>query len=180
MNSESTGAVRAFERLSQLDGYGVDKRQPDPRGWTVVTVDGHTIGEVKDLLVDTARMKATFLAVEIDLKLFSLHRDPHVWIPLTRVHRETNRRRLVVDWLTRERLEDLLGARDQQMVDFWTAWWSRDANDVPDVAGAAPPTVTGEELRRAIEQIGPGEQVRIPIRFEEEIIVERRPVNREG
>lgn len=53
MRSDSTIASPRLERLSRLGGYKVDRRQRDPRGWTVVNPDGRRIGEVADLVVDT-------------------------------------------------------------------------------------------------------------------------------
>jgi hypothetical protein len=52
--------MNRFERLSRLSGYTVDKNRADPRGWDIVNPDHRSIGEVKDLIVDTATMKAVY------------------------------------------------------------------------------------------------------------------------
>ena len=94
-----------------------------------------------------------------------------------------------------------------QINDFWERWWFGDAQPhatgtpvryaaavaaPPDPRIAEPlvqephhaepqPTVGGaaskDDLRRVLEGVKPGEQVRIPV-VEEDIVVERRPVTR--
>jgi uncharacterized protein (TIGR02271 family) len=49
--------------LSELPDYKVEPGDPDPRGWTVVTADGRSIGRVEDLVIDTSAMKVRQLIV---------------------------------------------------------------------------------------------------------------------
>lgn len=56
-------------RLRDLRDFKVAEGDPDVRGWPVHASDGHRIGQVHDLLVDTAAMKVRYLDVEIDLDL---------------------------------------------------------------------------------------------------------------
>jgi hypothetical protein len=56
-------------RLRDLRDFEVAEKQPDVRGWPVHTSDGHRVGEVHDLLVDTSALKVRYLDVEIDLDL---------------------------------------------------------------------------------------------------------------
>jgi uncharacterized protein (TIGR02271 family) len=49
--------------LSELPDYKVEPGDPDPRGWTVISTDGQTIGRVEDLVIDTSVMKARHLIV---------------------------------------------------------------------------------------------------------------------
>jgi uncharacterized protein (TIGR02271 family) len=55
-----------LKRMSEFSHYEVSDDDPDPRGWTVVTRDGHRVGEVTDLLVDDAAMKVRYFEVESD------------------------------------------------------------------------------------------------------------------
>lgn len=50
-------------------GYKVADGDPDVRGWEVIGSDGRRIGEVDDLLVDTAAMKVRYLEVRLDRHL---------------------------------------------------------------------------------------------------------------
>ncbi|HYG63421.1 MAG TPA: PRC-barrel domain-containing protein [Thermoanaerobaculia bacterium] len=56
-------------RLRDLRDLEVADDQPDVRGWPVHTSDGHRVGEVHDLLVDTSALRVRYLDVEIDLDL---------------------------------------------------------------------------------------------------------------
>jgi hypothetical protein len=172
MKSEVTRVQRRFERLSRLKDYKVDKHQVDPRGWNIVSTEGRTVGEVKDLLVDTTTMAGRYLDVELDTKHFDLHEDPHVLIPVEAASRDGDHRRLIVAGLDTARVHELYVERERHMHAFWDGWWHRDT--------------TSTRIREAIETVRPGEQIRIPVENEkqvrvpvisEEIVVERRPVN---
>ncbi len=52
--------------LDELDDFKVSDDDVDPRGWSVYSQDGQKLGEVKELLVDTAAMKVRYLEVEVD------------------------------------------------------------------------------------------------------------------
>lgn len=52
--------------LDDLDDLKVAHDDIDPRGWAVYSQDGQKLGEVKDLLVDTAAMQVRYLAVDLD------------------------------------------------------------------------------------------------------------------
>jgi hypothetical protein len=172
--------MKRFERLSRLSGYTVDKHQVDPRGWDIVNTDHRSIGEVKDLIVDASTMKATHLDVELDGKMFDMRGDPHVLIPVERAEREGNHKHLVVAGLDASRVQELLAERERHYYAFWDMWWGRGQTSA---APAWTPTVsqqlTGDDLRRALEAVRPGEHVRIPI-VNEEIIIERRPLKRDA
>ena len=55
-----------LKRMSEFGHYEVSDEDPDPRGWTVVTRDGTTVGEVKDLLIDPSALKVRFFEVELN------------------------------------------------------------------------------------------------------------------
>ena len=52
--------------ISELGNYTIEQGDPDPRGWKVVGTDGHSIGKVVDLLVDTTVMKVRQLVIDVD------------------------------------------------------------------------------------------------------------------
>jgi hypothetical protein len=164
--------VHRFERLSRLRDFVVDKHQVDPRGWPIVNIERRHIGVVKDLIVDTERMAAAYLDVELDRKLFDLHDDTRLLVPMPHAHRDGDHKRLLVDGLSRDRVAAMYAARAAHDREFWDRWWE------PDHAGSER-LVRGahaDDLHRALEQVGPGESVRIPV-VNEEIVVERRVVS---
>ena len=123
-----TPTIRRFERLGHLGAHRVAKGMIDPRGWKVTDGNGQVVGQVKDLIVDTDRMVAEFIDVELDTKLFTLRGDPHILVPMAQAQREGDGRRLTVRGLTRSRVGALLLARDERQIAFWRDWWrSRDA-----------------------------------------------------
>src|SRR5512142_2848719 len=76
---------RNLQRFSDMDDVEVAEDDPDVRGWDVVSSDGHDIGEVKDLLVDTASMKVRCLEVELEGSHFSWSDNRRVAIPVDNV-----------------------------------------------------------------------------------------------
>jgi hypothetical protein len=64
-------AVSHVAPLKSLKDYKVASDDPDVRGWNVYGRDGRGIGEVDDLLVDTAAMRARYLDVELDRDLLA-------------------------------------------------------------------------------------------------------------
>jgi sporulation protein YlmC with PRC-barrel domain len=182
MRSEHAVPVRRLERLSRMREYDVDRHEPDPRGWTVMNREGQNVGEVKDLIVDTERMAATYLDVELDTKLFDFHDDdPHVLVPIERARTDGNR--LVVDDIGAEWVSELRAARARHHEEFWDRWWHRaEAREQPERVTRIRRRTEPEELQRAIDEVRPGQEVRIPVVKEvikEEIVVERRPVEHE-
>ncbi len=71
--------------LDELDDFEVAEGDPDVRGWEVLTADGRKIGEVDNLLVDTAAMKVRYLDVDLDdsiLDELGDDEDRHILIPI--------------------------------------------------------------------------------------------------
>jgi sporulation protein YlmC with PRC-barrel domain len=167
--------LRHFEPLSRLGDYQVGPHQVDPRGWNVLSPDGRTVGEVKDLIVDTERMRGRYLYIELAASALEFHADPHILVPVEQARRDGKHHRLIVDGLAAGRVAELIEARDRHIETFWERWWSGDGEPVGGHAGRR---LSPEDLRRALEDVRPGEQVRIPV-VEEEIIVERRVVTRD-
>ena len=54
--------------LRRLHNYRVAAGDPDVCGWLVLGADGRRIGEVDDILVDTAALRARYLDVTLDLE----------------------------------------------------------------------------------------------------------------
>ena len=77
-------------RLSEMDDFQVADGYPDIRGWEVKSSDGRTVGEVKDLIADTAAMRVRYLDVEVDRTIGELAQDAttpgdqerHVLLPI--------------------------------------------------------------------------------------------------
>ena len=63
MADERTSGIYPLDELRDLK---VAEDDVDPRGWSVYSQDGERLGEVKELLVDTAAMQVRYLEVEID------------------------------------------------------------------------------------------------------------------
>jgi len=176
MRFDHEAPVARYERLSRMRGFDVARNEADPRGWTVVKRDRRKVGEVKDLIVDTDRMVATYLDVELDTKLFDLTGDdPHLLVPVDRAHTEGHR--LVINEISSSWVTELRAARDLHDREFWDRWWhSSEPESRRD--GRLLDQADPDALERAISQARSGETVRIPI-VEEEIVVERRQVVKE-
>jgi PRC-barrel domain protein len=68
-DAETAAPGSAVSSLARLRGYRVAPGDPDVRGWQVYAGDGGIIGQVDDLLVDTAAMKVRYLQVRLDRAL---------------------------------------------------------------------------------------------------------------
>lgn len=177
MRFDHDAPVARYERLSRMRGFDVSPNEPDPRGWRVVNRERRPVGEVRDLIVDTDRMVATYLDVELDAKLFDLTGDdPRVLVPVDRAHAEG--RKLVINEISPSWVSELRTARDLHDREFWDRWWH---SSEPNASRRGAPVLhqgDPDVLERAISQARSGETVRIPI-VEEEIVVERRQVVKE-
>lgn len=86
--------------LDQLDDFKVAEGDPDVRGWEVVASDGRKIGEVDQLLVDTAAMKVRYLDVDVENELLASDAsDRHVLIPIGYARLDEDSDRVLVDQL---------------------------------------------------------------------------------
>lgn len=178
MKSRPGGPRRRWERLSRMRGFGVGPNHRDPRGWTVVDRDRRPVGEVKDLVVDTDRMTATYLDVELNHKLFDVaDDDPNVLVPIE--YAQPDGRRVVVDPISPRWFDDLRSARDAREFEFWDEWWARSDGHATAGRGPVISRVDRDQIERAIDEVRPGELVRIPV-ADEEIVIERRPVDRDA
>ena len=86
--------------LDELDNFEVADGDPDVRGWEVLGADGRKIGEVDDLLVDTAAMKVRYLDVDLDDDLLpEAGTDRHILIPIGCARLDENDNQIFVDTL---------------------------------------------------------------------------------
>ena len=177
MRSDQDAHVHRLERLSHMRGYDVAPNEPDPRGWKVVNRERRRVGEVRDLVVDRERMVATYLDVELDTKRFDLAGDdPHVLVPVDRADREG--RTVIVEDIDTGWVNDLRRARESHHLDFWHGWWHSGEPSMTRRGRQIPRRAHPDTLNRVLDDVRPGETVRIPL-VEEEIIVERRRVPKE-
>jgi len=65
-DSLKTTAAGQLVHFDDLDDFKIADGEPDIRGWDVRGTDGQKIGEVEDLLVDTAAMKVRYIEVKLD------------------------------------------------------------------------------------------------------------------
>ena len=81
-------APMGLQRLSQLDTYEVEAGYPDIRGWTLYDEADRNIGEVKDVLIDTARGVPVSLMIHLKDKNWFLElfqREENARVPLSAV-----------------------------------------------------------------------------------------------
>jgi len=155
-----------LKRLSKTSDYQVAPHETDVRGWTVVGKDGQKIGKVDDLLIDTARMKVA--EFEIDLKGADC-----IYVPAAEARVDSTRREVCLDRYAPGAYRTAASA-------------GRTGNYADERL-----TRTEEELRvgkRAVEtgEVVVGKHVetehkQVPVNLKrEEIVIERRPVNRDA
>jgi hypothetical protein len=152
--------------LSKTSDYQVAPHESDVRGWTVVSKDGEKIGKVDDLLIDPGRMKVA--EFEVNVK-----EGDQFYVPAAEVRIDSTRREVC---LTRYAPGEY----------GTTASAGRTGTDADERL-----TRTEEELRvgkRAVEagEVAVAKHVetehkQVPVNVKrEEIVIERRPVNREA
>jgi sporulation protein YlmC with PRC-barrel domain len=107
-----------------MKDFRVDKAFVDPRGWPVLDAEARQVGRVTDLVVDTDRMAASSLEVELDVKALDLSDAGRVLIPMALATRDGDRRQLVVRDLTRSRIVTMRQAWSEHEVRFWDQMWT--------------------------------------------------------
>jgi uncharacterized protein (TIGR02271 family) len=94
--------------LDELDDFEVAEGDPDVRGWDVISADGRKIGEVEQLLVDTAAMKVRYLDVDVDDELMESDNDErHILIPIGYARLDEDDDHVVVDQLQSSQISTL-------------------------------------------------------------------------
>jgi photosynthetic reaction center H subunit len=85
IRTASPAGDRRLARLDELSDYEVADHDPDVRGWDVVASDGNKIGDVKDLVADTAAMKVRYLDIELDSDFRRSDDESRVLVPIEHV-----------------------------------------------------------------------------------------------
>jgi uncharacterized protein (TIGR02271 family) len=67
--------------LGEAGDFEIAEGYPDVRGWDVTDRDGKKVGQVHELLIDTAEMRVRYLDVALDRAFASAGGDRHVLIP---------------------------------------------------------------------------------------------------
>jgi photosynthetic reaction center H subunit len=118
--------------ITQLSDFQVADKDPDVRGWDVLSADGARIGEVENLLVDTAALKVRYLDVEVDRDLLHGDRDRerHVLVPIGYARLERDDNRVVVETLQSSDVSNLPEYRQEPITrDYETSVrssWDRE------------------------------------------------------
>jgi hypothetical protein len=133
MAPRSHDTIRRFEPMSRLADFKVDRGFTDPRGWKVLDGEGQALGTAKDLIIDTDRMVAAYVDVELEAKIFDSRTDRHILVPKRDADRDGDARRLIVPALARSRVAALRAARAEHDMQFWEHWWQGDGT-VTDLA----------------------------------------------
>jgi uncharacterized protein (TIGR02271 family) len=93
--------------LDELDDFKVAEGDPDVRGWDVLAADGRKIGEVDNLLVDTAAMKVRYLDIDIEDDLLEGRADRHILVPIGYARLDEDDDRIFVDTLDQATLRKI-------------------------------------------------------------------------
>jgi uncharacterized protein (TIGR02271 family) len=123
--------------LDDLNDFEVADDNPDVRGWDVVTSDGRKVGEVDELLVDTAAMKVRYLDIELDKEIRGSDRDRHVLIPIGQARLDDRDDRVLIERVNTEQLRTMpayngqldRGYEDSLRSHFGTSSGSRSASE---------------------------------------------------
>lgn len=137
--------------LDQLSDYQVAEGDPDVRGWDVIASDGRRIGEVDQLLVDTAAMKVRYLDVDVDDELVTDAggEDRHVLIPIGYARLDEGGNHVIVDQMASTELTGLPAYMHGGLTrDFETTLKSRF--DRPASAGTAAAASTPGSMPSSI------------------------------
>jgi photosynthetic reaction center H subunit len=107
---------RATDRIVPLDelkDFKVAEGDPDVRGWEVLSADGRKIGDVDNLLVDTAAMKVRYLDVDIDDEHITDGTDRHILIPIGYARLDESDDQIFVDSLNTANLSQIPAYRHE-------------------------------------------------------------------
>jgi len=184
-----------LRRLSDAN-LDVAENEPDVRGWDVISSDGDELGEVDDLIVDTAAMKVRYLEIDAD-DVSDTGSDHGLFVPMESVDIDQERKRVMVRGTARS-IRDLVPA------DFASRFSAGDRSEHSDRAmggramGSTSGTEEVERLTRAEEEVHVGKravqagEVRVGKHVEtshvrenvtvarDKVTVERRPVTDAG
>lgn len=176
--------------LNELDDFQVAEGEPDVRGWQVLAADRREIGEVHDLLVDTAAMKVRYLDVDLNdgMAAARTREDRHILIPIGYALLDQNARQVMVSALQTPDIETIPAYRHERITPAYEsaleerftgrrhAPAERDErltlSEEELVVGKREVTAGAVELEKEVETHHVRQSVPVS---HEEVIVERRP-----
>ena len=140
--------------LDRLPDFKVADEDPDVRGWDVVASDGRKIGEVEELLVDTAAMKVRYLAVDRESDLLDTDGESTFLVPIGIARLDPADDRVVIDSLASTDLVAVPGYRRETGVtrDYETTirtHYDRGYTAAGTTAAAAAATTEDDDFYRA-------------------------------
>jgi hypothetical protein len=100
MQENVTQQKRRLAPLGELEDYRVKEGNPDIRGWEAYGADSLRIGEVRELIVDTAAMKARYMVLSLDRTLPNVEGDRRVIVPIGRARLDDALDRVYLDDVT--------------------------------------------------------------------------------
>ncbi len=156
---------RNLQRFSDMEDVEVSEDDPDVRGWDVVTRDGHDIGEVKDLLVDTSSMKVRCLEVELDGSHFKWNDNRRVAIPLESVQLDEEHDDVVLNGMALDEVARLDEYRPEAGLRSDSSFTESASRDIRGSDPSRDIRGSGSEVREPVEPRR--ERVRME-RFDEE------------
>lgn len=86
-------------RLHDATSFDVAHGDKDIRGWEVRTPDDRKIGEVEELIVDTAERRVRYLDVKVDRKALSIDEDRRILVPISAVSLRADGKDVVLERL---------------------------------------------------------------------------------
>ncbi len=89
--------------LSEMNDFEIVDGEPDINGWDVRAASGDKIGEVEDLIVDSASLRVRYIEIEIHKDLVRDSDRRHALIPIGAVRLNDDKDDVVID-LGSERL----------------------------------------------------------------------------
>lgn len=72
----------ALIRLKEMEGYAVSDKDPDVRGWKVISKNGREVGTIDELIVDQDAMKVRYLDIDLNDDFLESGRDRHLLLPI--------------------------------------------------------------------------------------------------
>ncbi|HUF65581.1 MAG TPA: PRC-barrel domain-containing protein [Gemmatimonadaceae bacterium] len=93
----ATARGGSLARLDELDNYEVADGSADIRGWEVRMQDGRKVGEVEELIVDPAALKARYIEVKLEKDFTGTDDDRWALIPIGTAQLDEKEDEVIVD-----------------------------------------------------------------------------------
>ncbi len=103
LDTSITGQLR---HLSEMDHFEIADGEPDIVGWDVRAVSGDQIGQVEDLLVDSATLRVRYLELKLEKDLASSDASRYALLPIGTARFDEAKKHVLVS-LESERLRAL-------------------------------------------------------------------------